>query len=91
MACEICGRGNCTRSFHSLEEQERHDTRKEYEARGECFDCSEHEEEIERLEEKVERLREALLAIQQRADENQNDRETVYAMYHLAANALKED
>lgn len=25
MSCEICGRGNCTRSFHSLEEQEEHD------------------------------------------------------------------
>jgi len=25
MACEICGRGNCTRSFHSLEEQEKYD------------------------------------------------------------------
>lgn len=25
MACEICGRGSCTRSFHSLEAQERHD------------------------------------------------------------------
>jgi hypothetical protein len=26
MGCEICGRGNCTRSFHSLEEQEEFDT-----------------------------------------------------------------
>lgn len=26
MACEICGRSNCTRSFHSLEEQESFDT-----------------------------------------------------------------
>jgi len=25
MACEICGRNNCTRSFHSLEEQEEYD------------------------------------------------------------------
>lgn len=25
MACEICGRGNCTRSFHSLEEQREFD------------------------------------------------------------------
>jgi hypothetical protein len=22
MGCEMCGRGNCTRSFHSLEEQQ---------------------------------------------------------------------
>jgi len=25
MACEICGRNNCCRSFHSLEEQQRFD------------------------------------------------------------------
>ena len=25
MACDICGRGNCTESFHSLEEQERYE------------------------------------------------------------------
>ena len=25
MACEICGSSNCCRSFHSLEEQQRHD------------------------------------------------------------------
>ena len=24
MSCDICGRGNCTPSFHSLEEQERY-------------------------------------------------------------------
>lgn len=24
MACEICGRSNCCRGFHSLEEQQRH-------------------------------------------------------------------
>lgn len=25
MACEICGRSDCTRCFHSIEEQERFD------------------------------------------------------------------
>ena len=25
MACDICGSGNCTESFHSLEEQERYE------------------------------------------------------------------
>jgi hypothetical protein len=25
MGCEICGRGSCTRSFHSLEEQDEFD------------------------------------------------------------------
>ena len=27
MGCEICGRSDCTRSFHSLEEQEEFDTK----------------------------------------------------------------
>jgi len=27
MSCEICGRGSCTRSFHSLSEQEEFDTK----------------------------------------------------------------
>jgi len=26
MGCEICGRGNCTRSYHSIEEQNEHDS-----------------------------------------------------------------
>jgi transcription elongation factor Elf1 len=25
MTCDICGRGNCTESFHSLNEQERYE------------------------------------------------------------------
>lgn len=25
MACEICGRGNCCKSFHSIEQQQEHD------------------------------------------------------------------
>lgn len=29
MACEICGRSSCTRSFHSLEEQESFDNIKD--------------------------------------------------------------
>ncbi|NET30663.1 MAG: hypothetical protein F6K19_01495 [Cyanothece sp. SIO1E1] len=29
MACEICGRINCCASFHSIEEQQRHDEIKE--------------------------------------------------------------
>ena len=29
MACEICGRSSCTRCFHSIEDQERFDARKE--------------------------------------------------------------
>lgn len=29
MSCEICGRGACTRSFHSFEDQEEYDKRQE--------------------------------------------------------------
>jgi len=29
MSCEICGRNNCTRSFHSFEEQDQYDEIKE--------------------------------------------------------------
>lgn len=29
MACEICGRSSCTRSFHSIEEQETFDNIKD--------------------------------------------------------------
>lgn len=25
MSCDICGRGSCTESFHSMEEQERYE------------------------------------------------------------------
>ena len=39
MSCEICGRGSCTRSFHSIEAQEEFDNRKAYEANGQCYDC----------------------------------------------------
>ncbi len=31
MSCEICGRGSCTRSFHSLEAQEEFDNETETE------------------------------------------------------------
>ena len=43
MACEICGRGACTRSFHSLREQE-------------DFDNPQQIEEIAALESRVREL-----------------------------------
>ena len=45
MTCSICGRGNCTASFHSLDEQEKHD---------ELF--GEYEYRIGVLRDEVERL-----------------------------------
>lgn len=55
MSCEICGRGSCMRSFHSLEEQEEV---------GPWLDkiddlrdrLREKDEEIERLEARIEEL-----------------------------------
>ena len=45
MSCEICGRVSCTRSFHALEEQERHD-----ETYGK------YEDKIDELKDRVKRL-----------------------------------
>lgn len=45
MGCEICGRGSCAKSFHSIEQQERHER---IEA-GECEDCIDKEEELNQL------------------------------------------
>ncbi len=44
MSCEICGRGSCVRSFHSLEEQELYDERCEM-----STDVTELQEEIQEL------------------------------------------
>ena len=41
MSCPICGRGSCTESFHSIEEQERFDAvagMDEYQLRREVVD-----------------------------------------------------
>lgn len=39
MSCEICGRGACTQSFHSFEEQEEFDTKTGRYAPEEDRDC----------------------------------------------------
>jgi len=46
MGCDICGRGNCIRSFHSLAEQERFDN-------GDCEECEGLNEEIESLKQTI--------------------------------------
>lgn len=52
MACEICGRGACTRCFHSLDEQERFDKKQEMSS-----DVDELREEIISLKEEIERMK----------------------------------
>ena len=47
MSCEICGRGGCTRSFHSLESQEEFDNKAD--------EVKERAREV--LENKVDRLK----------------------------------
>lgn len=48
MACEICGRGSCTRSFHSLEQQQLYDDLRErfggHKTLNEYLDMEEQEE-----------------------------------------------
>lgn len=46
MACKICGRNNCIESFHSIEEQEKHE---------ELFGA--YETKIENLKTEIEKLR----------------------------------
>ena len=51
MACEICKRGSCTRSFHSLEEQERFDSKQQM-----SDDIDELRDEIIEQKEEINRL-----------------------------------
>ena len=52
MACEICGRASCMRSFHSIEDQERFDARKEMSS-----DVDELRSEIQDLKEDMTSVR----------------------------------
>jgi len=45
MSCSICGRGNCTSMFHSIEEQEKHE---------ELF--GEYEDMIDELKDRIKEL-----------------------------------
>lgn len=56
MGCEICGRSSCTKSFHSLEAQERHDQAVELSSTG-SFDLA---VEILDLRDMVNKLEESL-------------------------------
>lgn len=47
MSCEICGRNSCTRSFHSLEAQERFDELKNNPIAGEKMTNAEAEQEFQ--------------------------------------------
>lgn len=49
---------------------------------------AEHKFQIEQRDKEIERLRVVVLAIEQRAANNLNDRETVYAVYAMAKAAL---
>lgn len=51
MSCEICGRSSCTRSFHSIEAQERHDEKQEM-----SDDVDELRELVLTLKEEVKKL-----------------------------------
>jgi len=42
MSCKICGRGNCTSSFHSIEAQQEHEA-----------DFGEYEDKIDELKDEV--------------------------------------
>jgi hypothetical protein len=59
MSCRICGSGNCTESFHSIEEQKRAEVFREIAAQD-LLTPAEHDEVIAGLEAEIERLREAL-------------------------------
>jgi chaperonin cofactor prefoldin len=62
--CEICGRGNCCQSFHSLAEQEEFDKRKECEESGDCYDCTQKDFEIDELEHRAEKAESRVKAIE---------------------------
>ena len=51
MSCSICHRSSCTRSFHSIEEQERFDARQEM-----SDDVDSLREEVQELQERVSEL-----------------------------------
>ena len=56
MSCEICGRSSCTRSFHSLEDQEKHDNPEGYLE----SQISELEIKIEKYEKAIENISDAI-------------------------------
>lgn len=51
MSCEICGKGSCTRTFHSLAEQDEFDERQEMSDDVEGLQC-----EIQALNERIKEL-----------------------------------
>jgi hypothetical protein len=70
MSCSICGRGSCTKSFHSIEEQEKHDKyadMSEDRLIRECVDLSDEvsnlSDSIESLSSENERLRQVIMRL----------------------------
>jgi hypothetical protein len=70
MACEICGRGSCTRSFHSLEEQEEFDTKTGRYASSEPTDAAMSDSHIDK---KQPQCRDCPIATLERALRNVRD------------------
>ena len=58
MTCEICKRSSCTRSFHSIEEQERYDARQEMSG-----DIDELREDLQLANEEIDRLNAQIIAL----------------------------
>lgn len=56
MSCSICRRGSCTRSFHSIEEQERFDAREEM-----SDDVETLREEVQELQDRIAELEDELV------------------------------
>lgn len=69
MTCEICGKGPCTGSFHSLEEQKRHDDRQTIGA------------DVEELRDALQSADEAVADLQERLAEVEIERDRVWAKY----------
>ena len=55
MACQICGRNSCTRSFHSLEDQERFDEKQTMSS-----DVDDLRDEILNLKEEISNLKNSI-------------------------------
>ena len=63
MGCPICGRSNCCRSFHSIEEQEKFGLYEGMEVAELIRICVERDKEIEDLTAENSKLREGISAI----------------------------
>ena len=58
MACEICGNTACSRSFHSIEEQEKFDAYSRMDLAELVRECMAKDDEILDLKNEIERIEE---------------------------------